>query len=141
MKTLEVDNLTYDANMIRRMESAHAREHEELETLKKKYAEHLELDADENTEFQAKYNMRVSERNAALRQRDELQARLDSVINYAALMQQNDSDAFAFIVASAHLPTNQNPLKQMVDELIAVDMGDSEVRIRIYAVLNKYHLL
>jgi hypothetical protein len=35
----------------------------------------------------------------------------------------------------------EQTLRQMVNELKAVDMGDSETRIRIYHVLNKYNLL
>lgn len=35
----------------------------------------------------------------------------------------------------------EQTLHQMLDELKAVDMGDSETRIRIYHVLNKYNML
>jgi hypothetical protein len=35
----------------------------------------------------------------------------------------------------------EQTLRQMIDELKAVDMGDSETRIRIYHVLNKYNIL
>jgi hypothetical protein len=93
----------------------------EIERLKKQYTDHLELDADESMEFQAKYNMRVSERNAALRYRDELQSELDA---------QRERNMFS-----------EQQLVKMIAELKAVDMGDSETRIRIYHVLNKYNML
>lgn len=35
----------------------------------------------------------------------------------------------------------EQTLRQMVNELKALDLGDSETRIRIYHVLNKYNLL
>lgn len=35
----------------------------------------------------------------------------------------------------------EQTLRQMVNELKALDLGDSETRIRIYHVLNKYKLL
>jgi vacuolar-type H+-ATPase subunit I/STV1 len=155
----------------------------EIETLRKQYAEHLELDADENTEFHAKYNMRVSERNAALRQRDELQSELNALRERNMILEQSNqlvliqfsndiltllsgfdyatpekgysspslvlSDLNNFInelrrgaVAEYTLRVNaEQTLRQMVNELKAVDMGDSETRIRIYHVLNKYNLL
>lgn len=60
---LDVDGTTFTPNQIRRLESALAREHAEVERLKKQYADHLELDADEDKVFEEKYQMRVSERN------------------------------------------------------------------------------
>ena len=60
----------------------------EIERLKKQYTDHLELDADESMEFQAKYNMRVSERNAALRYRDELQSKLDALRERNMILEQ-----------------------------------------------------
>lgn len=47
---LIVDNLTYTSDMIRRMESAHAREHEELEQWKLAYKD-LEGKAIEQSEY------------------------------------------------------------------------------------------
>jgi vacuolar-type H+-ATPase subunit I/STV1 len=155
----------------------------EIERLKKQYTDHLELDADESMEFQAKYNMRVSERNAALRYRDELQSKLDALQERNMILEQgkelvliqfsNDiltllsgfdyatpekgydspslvlSDLNNFInglrrgaIAEYQLRVQaEQTLRQMIDELKAVDMGDSETRIRIYHVLNKYNIL
>jgi hypothetical protein len=181
---------------------------QEIERLKKQYTDHLELDADESMEFQAKYNMRVSERNAALRQRDNLQSKLDALQERNMILEQgkqlvliqfsNDlltllsefgyatpekrydspssvlSDLRNFIsnlrnaaIAEYQLRVkngaawkaeieklrgdeaqqrfraeqSEQQLVKMIAELKAVDMGDSETRIRIYHVLNKYNML
>lgn len=180
---LDVDGTTFTPNQIRRLESALAREHAEVERLKKQYADHLELDADEDKVFEEKYQMRVSERNAALRSRDELQSELNALRERNMILEQgkelvliqfpNDiltllsgfdyatpekgysspslvlSDLNNFInelrrgaIAEYQLRVSaEQTLRQMVNELKALDLGDSETRIRIYHVLNKYNML
>jgi uncharacterized phage infection (PIP) family protein YhgE len=119
-KTLDVDGTTFTPNQIRRLESALAREHAEVERLKKQYTDHLELDADEDTEFQAKYNMRVSERNAALRYRDDLQAELNTLREQL----KNEQDFNKILVAQ-------------LDDLRNGAIAEYQLRVRAEAKLRQ----
>jgi hypothetical protein len=156
----------------------------EIERLKKQYTDHLELDADESMEFQAKYQMRVSERDYWMNRYTEIcDGALSVFVEFGCATPERAyreqpglllSDLRNFIsnlrnaaIAEYQLRVtngaawkaeieklrgdeaqqrfraeqSEQQLVKMIAELKAVDMGDSETRIRIYHVLNKYNML
>jgi hypothetical protein len=172
---LDVDGTTFTPNQIRRLESALAREHAEVERLKKQYADHLELDAQRERNMileQGKQLVLIQFSNDILTLLSEFgyatpEKRYDSpslvlsdLRNFISELRRGAIAEYQLRVKNGaawkatieklrgdeaqqrfRAEQSEQQLVKMIAELKAVDMGDSETRIRIYHVLNKYNML